>query len=739
MKNFLIFLIFALFLLSLNYSSDGCIRCGVPTTGDCWEKMKDQSCRDIDWYDFALTDIFYWGARCGIRSSHDIHFKYNRSADWFCPTTEAMWKAIGCNQWPSGTFYHGEVCKAWFLDGTTQKWRQGVWDPSDRYCIITDGDPPTNGCVDASYIRTGIDSGGLLPKVFENSRDYGVVDTCGGRASGDGKCEAACGASISCDEKNPLDTCGTNRKCTHTCECCLLFESDGGRDYYKKGTTTGIVSIIFNGNTYTNCSTVTDYCIDDIILVEYFLSDGYIYNETYSCRGLGSFGCYDGACVGVSLSFSSSNNCPNEQVTATIRINGFTSSMQGKTAYVLNTSQISDCASLSYCLNTYKVCSCTIDSTGSCSCNFNLPSDPGTYWYTGFVDINGNNEINTGEYSNPVGLSVLPVSVSLSLSKYRAYPNEQITAAVGTSSCMQGKTAYVLNATIDQINSCLQSNSLSYCLNTYGVCTCTISSGGVCSCNFNAPSESGIYSYTVFLDVNGNSRVDSNEYDTKTLEVGETVSLSLSKYRASPNEQITATIRINGFKPSMQGKTASLHNATPGVVVCSCTIDSTGSCSCNFNAPSRPGTYRYTGFVDLNSDGYASPNEVDVKELEVVACYKTCNTNDDCKGDFERSCCQNGLAAYCDADTKTCTCFRSCRSNRECQEGYCCLFSISEYLPRECVPALSIKNYQGKSYLCDPPELINEENSNGKNLIEIIVEKIRSLFQPLSTFISHLK
>jgi hypothetical protein len=66
-----------------------------------------------------------------------------------------------------------------------------------------------------------------------------------------------------------------------------------------------------------------------------------------------------------------------------------------------------------------------------------------------------------------------------------------------------------------------------------------------------------------------------------------------------------------------------------------------------------------------------------------------------------------------------------------CQEGYCCLYSISEDLPRECVPAWTIKNYGGKSYLCDPPELMNEEISNRKNLIEIIVEKIRSLLQPL--------
>ena len=54
------------------------------------------------------------------------------------------------------------------------------------------------------------------------------------------------------------------------------------------------------------------------------------------------------------------------------------------------------------------------------------------------------------------------------------------------------------------------------------------------------------------------------------------------------------------------------------------------------------------------------------------------------------------------------------------------MLSISVDLPRECVPALSIKSYQEKSYLCDPPDLINEEISNSKNLIEIIIEKIKS-------------
>jgi hypothetical protein len=114
---------------------------------------------------------------------------------------------------------------------------------------------------------------------------------------------------------------------------------------------------------------------------------------------------------------------------------------------------------------------------------------------------------------------------------------------------MQGKTAWVLNTTVDKINNCLRSNPLSYCLNTYKACNCT--------------------------------------------------------------------------------------------------IDSTGSCSCNFNAPSNPGTYNYTGFVDLNSNNYFDSNEYDTKTLKVMSCYKTCNTDNDCKGDFEKNCCKNGLAAYC--------------------------------------------------------------------------------------------
>jgi hypothetical protein len=146
------------------------------------------------------------------------------------------------------------------------------------------------------------------------------------------------------------------------------------------------------------------------------------------------------------------------------------------------------------------------------------------------------------------------------------------------------------------------------------------------------------------------------------------ISLTLSKYQALTNEQITATITINGFTSSMQGKTAYVLNTTVDKIsdyctkqcsylygedyfrcykgcfsyylsyfaACNCTIDSTGSCFCSFNAPSNPGTYNYTGFVDLNGNYFSNFGEYDTKTLKVITCYKSCNTHDDCKGDFEK-------------------------------------------------------------------------------------------------------
>jgi hypothetical protein len=129
--------------------------------------MKDSNCNDIDWYDFRHGI----GIECGIGVSHELHYDYIGYGSW-CPTTEAMWKQIGCNKWPSGN--EGDDCKVWA--GPLS--REGKWDPDDKACIIK-----CNGAIEST------DS---------DARDY-----CGNSGSGDGKCEQACGADEACDEKYP--------------------------------------------------------------------------------------------------------------------------------------------------------------------------------------------------------------------------------------------------------------------------------------------------------------------------------------------------------------------------------------------------------------------------------------------------------------------------------------------------------------------------------------------------------
>jgi len=646
--------------------------------------------------------------------------------------------------WVPFPSYDGQPCQrasGWFCN---IKVKEGVWDASESKCVVCYG-----------------------------PREEEWFD-CGGDYIGNYKCESACGADPKCDEKNKRESCGNNGICDDVCECCEPYDSDNGINYFEKGTTRGLYIL---GGYILVCSKFKDYCLNGTHLVEYYLDGNYIKNKTVNCKSLGNYGCFDGACVGISLTLSKYIAPPNEQITATIKINGFRSSMQGEYVWVLkaDVSTIDRCISncreygrdVVYCfypcLKAYWVCSCTINSTGSCSCNFNAPSNPGTYNYTAFVDLNGNYEFDEGEYDTK---SLTVASVSLTLSKYQALPSEQITATIeinGFTSSMQGKTAYVVNISSDEIKNCLSSpnGNIYSCILPYYKCECAINSTGSCSCNFNAPSNPGTYNYTAFVDLNGNYEFDEGEYDTKSLTVA-SVSLTLSKYQALPSEQITATIEINGFTSSMQGKTAYVVNISSDEIKnclsspngniyscilpyykCECAINSTGSCSCNFNAPSNPGTYNYTAFVDLNGNYEFDEGEYDTESLTVsLLCYKTCNTHNDCKGDFEKTCCQNGLATYCNPRTKTCECFTYCKANDECQEGYCCLFSISVELPKECVPSWNITNYQGKSYLCDPIIWKNEENlknENNKNLIKIIIEKIRSLLQPLSTFISHFK
>ncbi|MEM5773107.1 MAG: hypothetical protein QXL86_02665, partial [Candidatus Aenigmatarchaeota archaeon] len=264
----------------------GCNACGSPTCNDwfctCWRKMKDSSCNDLSWYDFAggVGSSF---PKCAVGVSQAQHYDYIGyiyGYHTWCPETEAMWRNIKCGGgWPSGD--EGDICKVWISE---TEWRQGVWDPDDGYCIITDGGGARGG-----------PTGGCTSDRKESTVD-GVVDKCGSRSAGDGKCEQACGAHPDCDEHDAGWNCGTNGKCTYDCLCCEGSDSDGGINVLVKGTTTGTR---LEGGSYT-CQTQTDSCQDSSVVREWYVNYlRLLVYQDYDCRQRtdGKIRCADGRCV----------------------------------------------------------------------------------------------------------------------------------------------------------------------------------------------------------------------------------------------------------------------------------------------------------------------------------------------------------------------------------------------------------------------------------------------------------
>ena len=167
-----------------------CISCVGYTANTCWRKLKDQNCNDVDWYDFNGISF----PKCAIKAQPNVYYDYYTAWDsiaTFCPDpNDVMWKAIQCGGgWPSGSFSDGEVCKVWYLEWGNLRYKEGVWDPDDNKCIITnDNGNPYPGCT-ANH--------------RENSSASYAADYCGSSGYGDGQCEAACGASPECDERYP--------------------------------------------------------------------------------------------------------------------------------------------------------------------------------------------------------------------------------------------------------------------------------------------------------------------------------------------------------------------------------------------------------------------------------------------------------------------------------------------------------------------------------------------------------
>lgn len=178
---------------SISVSVSDCVDAGClayispPTSNNCWRKVKNENCNDLNWYDFHSYGVTGASPKCAVGASQALH--YDILADeppysW-CPETEAMWREIKCGGgWPSGS--DGDWCKVWWLDWTGWKWRQGYWDPDQGYCIITSGEAPNNGCT--------VDR--------KESTTSGIADLCPGNTAGNGKCEQACARAKKIDVKS---------------------------------------------------------------------------------------------------------------------------------------------------------------------------------------------------------------------------------------------------------------------------------------------------------------------------------------------------------------------------------------------------------------------------------------------------------------------------------------------------------------------------------------------------------
>ncbi len=71
-------------------------------------------------------------------------------------------------------------------------------------------------------------------------------------------------------------------------------------------------------------------------------------------------------------------------------------------------------------------------------------------------------------------------------------------------------------------------------------------------------------------------------------------------------------------------------------------------------------------------------------------CHECCSDSD----------CTNSSAPICDQNSYTC---RAC-TQLDCNQTECCEADISKNVGGRCVSEGTIINYNGKSYLCDPPE-----------------------------------
>jgi len=206
-------------------------------------------------YDWAgLTTGCQLGCAAGqLYSAYCDYIDYTFTCS--CSTKEAKWTPAPCSK--------GQTCKKRSgLDCNADVY-EGVWDEDDGRCVYSCSGGKENTYVDCSQ---------SAPK------------------TGDGKCEDVCGADPSCDEKSPGSTCKECGVCSSTCNCnsdsskCPARDTDGGINYFEKGTCTWRVC---SSGYCTDSSSQTDSCSGDILYELYpDPDDGVTDNGPNYCDGV---------------------------------------------------------------------------------------------------------------------------------------------------------------------------------------------------------------------------------------------------------------------------------------------------------------------------------------------------------------------------------------------------------------------------------------------------------------------
>jgi len=128
----------------------------------------------------------------------------------------------------------------------------------------------------------------------------------------------------------------------------------------------------------------------------------------------------------------------------------------------------------------------------------------------------------------------------------------------------------------------------------------------------------------------------------------------------------------------------------------------------------------------LSDDDCKKFNPLSFCDDTTDTCKIGCRSNDDCLEWAKNNC--KGYLAKC--VNNQCICEKECRGTHKCLDNYCCIYDIDQKTT-QCVGNGTVINYNGKSYLCDPPHWNLKSSGNEKSFLEKLLEKTKELIYPL--------